>query len=394
MSTVHGAYAAPNWANSQRVGDVGTKATLMLLAAYADENFSCFPGQERIADETEQSVRTVRRQLDVLEEVGLIEREPRYVFSEASGKRVRTSDRFRLHLDVKVTKADVQAALERIAAGERTKKTTRTKPDPGPLDLPAKLAGRSDEDLAARLAGRSEQVLPANLAGRSDEDLAARLAGRSEQGPTGQNERTYRPESGSTPDTSDRVTPRRTPKKINTYVTSTSVRDVTGPVDNSDLDQPAVRSGVELTTGDAVADVTGAQVDGDEVERTLVLLPDRLRPTAADVPRLRNLIEQRMRRGWTREAILEAVDRRLRPGALDNPCGLFAKTLVPLDEAPSRQPVLSLVPAVVEEAPWCGECDKRTRRPIDSHGFPDFTLPLCTDCAQLSFASHMERGAS
>ena len=131
-------------------------------------------------------------------------------------------------------------------------------------------------------------------------------------------------------------------------------------------------------------------VDVDEVERTVVQLPQQLHPTGRDAVRLRGLVEQRMRRGWTRQDILETVDRRLRPGALDNPCGLFAKTLVPLEEAPPRphQVQLTLV------KPWCGQCDERTRRVLDESGFPDFTVPPCTECEQLVFAQHMERGAS
>lgn len=199
------------------------------------------------------------------------------------------------------------------------------------------------------------------------------------------------------PDPADPPLRRSTPKKITkprktNHVTSTSARDVELPVDNLAIDPDAVPArGLAVVKSD---DPT-ADVDGDEVERILMLLPDRLHPTTGDLPRLRNLIEQRMRRGWTREAILEAVDRRLRPGPLDNPCGLFAKRLVPLDEAPpGREPVLSFKDARKTAAPWCGECDERTRWVLDEQGVPDPTQPRCTDCAQLAFAQHMERGAS
>lgn len=91
------AYAAPAWAAESRVGDVGTKATLLVLANYADENASCYPGHELIAEETEQSVSTIYRQLRRLKSLGLIRTEKRY---DARGKR--TSDRYFLHLDVVV----------------------------------------------------------------------------------------------------------------------------------------------------------------------------------------------------------------------------------------------------------------------------------------------------
>ncbi|WP_432570908.1 hypothetical protein [Kineococcus sp. SYSU DK005] len=191
-----------------------------------------------------------------------------------------------------------------------------------------------------------------------------------------------------------------TPKKTN-HVTSTSARDVTSAADRGRRARTPARGPVSASAGDgSTAAGTGvevsvevgldADVDVDEVERTVVQLPQQLHPTGRDAVRLRGLVEQRMRRGWTRQDILETVDRRLRPGALDNPCGLFAKTLVPLEEAPPHphQVQLTLI------KPWCGQCDERTRRVLDESGFPDFTQPTCTECEQLTFAQHMERGAS
>ena len=90
-------HAAPAWAADNRVGHVGTKAVLLVLARYADDQFSCYPGQQTIADETEQSVRQVRRQLGYLEELGLITRTRR--FAPAG---YRSSDRYQLNLDVEV----------------------------------------------------------------------------------------------------------------------------------------------------------------------------------------------------------------------------------------------------------------------------------------------------
>ena len=54
-------FEASAWARRQRLGDVGLKIILMLLADYSDEQGSCFPGIARIADETEQSKSTVLR---------------------------------------------------------------------------------------------------------------------------------------------------------------------------------------------------------------------------------------------------------------------------------------------------------------------------------------------
>ena len=107
-----GPFAAPAWAHQQRLGNVGMKSTLQLLAAYADEAYSCFPGQERIAEETEQSVSTVYRQMVVMREAGLLRVEPRT--DPQTGNRL--SDRIYLQLDVTVTAEDIKAAKTRITS--------------------------------------------------------------------------------------------------------------------------------------------------------------------------------------------------------------------------------------------------------------------------------------
>lgn len=65
------------WAVDQRTGSPARKAVLMNLADRADEAWSCFPGQRRIAEDTELGERTVRRALDDLETAGLIRRDHR-----------------------------------------------------------------------------------------------------------------------------------------------------------------------------------------------------------------------------------------------------------------------------------------------------------------------------
>jgi len=86
-------WKASAWAKEQTTGSPAKKALLLCLADYADEDNSCFPGQDRLATETEQSVRTVRRQLEDLEMRGLIVRERRV---DKHGHR--TSDRYVLQI--------------------------------------------------------------------------------------------------------------------------------------------------------------------------------------------------------------------------------------------------------------------------------------------------------
>lgn len=77
------------WAARQKTGGPGPKAVLLSLAKRADEAWSCYPGQETLAEETEQSIRTIQRQLADLEHRGMIRREAR---GRAGGGR--TSDRY------------------------------------------------------------------------------------------------------------------------------------------------------------------------------------------------------------------------------------------------------------------------------------------------------------
>lgn len=76
------------------IGSATAKVVLLILADYADANWSCFVGQERLAAETETSVSTIKRTLRWFEEDGLITRERRH---RQNG--LRTSDRLTINRD-------------------------------------------------------------------------------------------------------------------------------------------------------------------------------------------------------------------------------------------------------------------------------------------------------
>lgn len=84
---------ALRWAKEFDAGSPTKKAILLILADYADQEWSCFPGQETLARMACTSVRTVRRVLTEWEEEGLISRRHR----KAKEGRGRTSDRIYLH---------------------------------------------------------------------------------------------------------------------------------------------------------------------------------------------------------------------------------------------------------------------------------------------------------
>lgn len=83
---------AITWAFEQELPTID-KFVLVVLADYADEANTCYPGQAMIGRRVGASVSTVHRAIKRLEARRLIEREARWV-----GKGERTSDRYRLIL--------------------------------------------------------------------------------------------------------------------------------------------------------------------------------------------------------------------------------------------------------------------------------------------------------
>ena len=65
-------WQATNWAGKQRTGSPARKLLLLVLANYADENGVCWPSQETLANDTEQSVDTVQRNAKKLAAAGLV----------------------------------------------------------------------------------------------------------------------------------------------------------------------------------------------------------------------------------------------------------------------------------------------------------------------------------
>jgi hypothetical protein len=63
------------WSIRQATGSARRKLLLLALANYADENGVCWPSQETLGRDTEQSLDTVQRQLAALEKLKLLTRE-------------------------------------------------------------------------------------------------------------------------------------------------------------------------------------------------------------------------------------------------------------------------------------------------------------------------------
>lgn len=63
---------ATNWAQAQHVGHSGAKFVLLVLADYADQDWSCFPSVKVISQITEMGESSVRKALALLTSNGLI----------------------------------------------------------------------------------------------------------------------------------------------------------------------------------------------------------------------------------------------------------------------------------------------------------------------------------
>jgi hypothetical protein len=71
-------WAVVAWAQKQKTGSPSSKAVLLALASFAnDDGGSCFPGQDAIHDITELSLDTIQRQLSALVAAGFVSRKKR-----------------------------------------------------------------------------------------------------------------------------------------------------------------------------------------------------------------------------------------------------------------------------------------------------------------------------
>lgn len=129
-------WEATNWCVGQKAGSPAAKIILILLADRADEDHSCWPSQARLAEESEQSVATVRRHLRVLEDRGLVRTERRMV----PGQK-RATNRYVLAVDG--VRADgAEGGVAPVSAAQDERQTGQVESDLPliPDDLPLNLA--------------------------------------------------------------------------------------------------------------------------------------------------------------------------------------------------------------------------------------------------------------
>ncbi len=135
-------WQATAWAIKQATGSTRRKAVLMALANYADANGECWPSQERLARDTEQSVDSVQRHSDALEQLKLIERE---ILPKRRGQYA--GYRYRLAMQIHYNVGDVAGIPAGSLRSDRAAKHRQTAPqglrhkpsiEPSPKHPPAR----------------------------------------------------------------------------------------------------------------------------------------------------------------------------------------------------------------------------------------------------------------
>lgn len=89
-------FQAMAWAATVRTGSPTEKLVLWALANVADDVGECFPSQQRIANDTELSKRSVLRAMKALEDKGLITRQARHRKTDGT----RSSDLIHLAINI------------------------------------------------------------------------------------------------------------------------------------------------------------------------------------------------------------------------------------------------------------------------------------------------------
>ncbi|UPJ27077.1 helix-turn-helix domain-containing protein [Bradyrhizobium sp. CW1] len=163
-------WQATAWAAKQITGSASNKLTLLALANYADDKGICWPTQETLANDTEQSIDTVQRRIKSLVNLGLVHVETR------PGGRGRWDGR-RYHLVGVAEMSKPQSAVRSRPASDLSAEPHHAAP--GPATIPHQ--ARSPYRTAVRHITSKEPPLEPSArktANSADERLQAFQANR------------------------------------------------------------------------------------------------------------------------------------------------------------------------------------------------------------------------
>lgn len=156
-------HAATNWAIKQRGLKPATKIVLFYLADRHNPDYGCFPSQKTLAEDAEMSERSVRDHLDILEQMGLIQR-----ISEQDGGRFK-STRYVLAFEPDFQRQNLPSAKSASGKNEQPPAANsaglqRQNLPTNPVKEPCKETSKAARDRVAVMQGRIVEAL--GLTGR------------------------------------------------------------------------------------------------------------------------------------------------------------------------------------------------------------------------------------
>src|ERR1700689_5529383 len=107
-------FQATEWARGLPLHSLSAKFTLMMIGSYAGTDGTCFPSLTQLAEDTLQSVATVRRRERELEQLGLLVRFARWRSPDGKVVLTQLGDANR-PLDCRQTSDELRLNLTRTA---------------------------------------------------------------------------------------------------------------------------------------------------------------------------------------------------------------------------------------------------------------------------------------
>ena len=298
------------------------RVLLLVLAEYADDRDCAWPSQDRLADNVETSLSTLRRCLARLEALGLLTREHRWVMDEA-GDTHRATNVYQLHVGA----APDWSRLEGGSSGARR-------------------VGSDGADSAAEeqapYTGQSDRYREAleepSVDNSSDDGVFVANADTGQSDGYGGSGRLYRSKPGGIPFT--QVTGISTPNHHRNHQTQPD--QVTSPGGRAGSRSGPVRSGegdarLGASAGRARRDASpaagrpgsvAAELPAEVVELLGDCLPDSMQDglDRQGALRIAGLLRERLDAGWRPHQVRRVMDQEL-PARVSRLSGLVASRL-------------------------------------------------------------------
>lgn len=300
------------------------RVLLLVLAEYADDRDCAWPSQDRLADNVETSLSTLRRCLARLETLGLLTREHRWVMDEA-GDTHRATNVYQLHVGA-------TPDWSRLEGGSSGARRAGAAGSGGAVEEQVPYTGQSD-----RYREAPEEPPVDNS---SDDGVFVANADTGHSDGYGGSGRLYRSKPGGIPVT--QVTGISTPKHQENHQTQPDQSEVTSPGGRAGSRSGPVGSGggdarSGSSAGRARRDASPATGRPGSVAARLPvevaeLLGDCLPDSMQDgldrqgALRIAGLLRERLDAGWRPHQIRQVMDQAL-PARVSRLSGLVASRL-------------------------------------------------------------------